>query len=202
MRLLRAYYYTEDSVSFPTIETHRLKLTSFSEDDSTALLSLFSDPDVVKYYDLDVLTQDAEALKLIALFNARFHSGEGIRWAIRLKETEQLIGTCGFNSWSAKMRSAVIGYDLQSKFWGLGLATEAITEIINAAFTHKLQCSDINRIQADTVLGNSASESLLRRIGFKEEGIRRQSGYWKGQFHDLKCFGLLRSEFSSTRQEA
>lgn len=26
------------------------------------------------------------------------------------------------------------------------------------------------------------------------KGTRRQSGFWKGQFHDLKCFGLLSSE--------
>ena len=181
---------------FPTLETKRLKLTSLNEDDSEAILSLFSEPDVVKYYDLDVLTQTSEAVKLISLLNTRFQSGEGVRWAIRLKETGQLIGTCGFNSWLPNMRSAVIGYDLQSKYWGLGLATEAIQEIIGAAFKGKLHCSDINRIQADTVLGNVASESLLRRVGFKEEGIRRQSGYWKGQFHDLKCFGLLRSEYS------
>ncbi|TMP77223.1 N-acetyltransferase, partial [Pseudoalteromonas phenolica] len=31
--------------------------------------------------------------------------------------------------------------------------------------------------------------------GFREEGIRRASGYWKGDFHDLKCFGLIKPEF-------
>lgn len=49
--------------------------------------------------------------------------------------------------------------------------------------------------QADTIPGNSASESLLRRLGFKEEGLRRECGYWKNKFHDLKCFGLLRTEY-------
>lgn len=35
-------------------------------------------------------------------------------------------------------------------------------------------------------------------LGFVEEGLRRQSGYWKGNYHDLKCFGLLRAEFRNT----
>jgi len=47
----------------------------------------------------------------------------------------------------------------------------------------------------DTVPGNKASEALLLNVGFKEEGLRRESGYWKNQFHDLKCFGLIKSEY-------
>lgn len=32
--------------------------------------------------------------------------------------------------------------------------------------------------------------------GFKEEGIRRECAYLKGEYDDMKCFGLIRSEFS------
>jgi ribosomal-protein-alanine N-acetyltransferase len=83
-------------------------------------------------------------------------------------------------------------------FWGNGYATEAVRAIIRAAFSGKLPCGPLNRIQADTVPGNHASEALLRRLGFKEEGLRRESGYWKNAFHDLKCYGLLRSEFNES----
>ncbi|WP_042153559.1 hypothetical protein, partial [Pseudoalteromonas sp. '520P1 No. 412'] len=44
-------------------------------------------------------------------------------------------------------------------------------------------------------IGNAASESVLKKLGFKEEGIRRSSGFWKKEFHDLKCFGLIKPEF-------
>ncbi len=43
--------------------------------------------------------------------------------------------------------------------------------------------------------GNFASEAVLSKVGFKEEGLLRESGYWKGRYHDLKCFGLIRSEY-------
>ena len=94
------------------------------------------------------------------------------------------------------MHNAIIGYDLLPMLWGKGYATEAIRTIIQAAFAGDLPCGLLNRIQADTVLGNDASEALLLRLGFKEEGIRRESGYWKNAYHNLKCFGLLRSEFN------
>lgn len=96
------------------------------------------------------------------------------------------------------MRNAVIGYDLHPEFWRHGYSSEAVRAIIAAGFAGTLPCGELHRIQADTIPGNSASEALLRRLGFKEEGLRRESGYWKNKFHDLKCFGLLRSEFSAT----
>ncbi len=181
---------------FPVLKTNRLTLDKLSKEDSYSIFELFSNNSVVKYYDLEAFTEHSQANNLIELFNARFDKNLGIRWAIRLKETNQLIGTCGFNTWSPKMQNAVIGYDLLPKFWGNGYTTEAVHRIIKSAFIGELPCGELNRIQGDTVPGNSASELLLLKVGFKEEGIRRQSGYWKNQFHDLKCFGLIKSEYN------
>ena len=138
----------------------------------------------------------SQATSLINFFNLRFDESTGIRWAIRLKETNLLLGTCGFNTWNPKMKNAVIGYDLFPSFWGNGYTTEAVHEIIKAAFLGKLSCGKLNRIQADTIPGNTASESVLLKIGFQEEGLRRESGFRKNQFHDLKCYGLIRSEYN------
>lgn len=183
-------------MDFPDLETPRLKLTNLSPNDSKALLNVFSDKDVVKFYDIDVYDSEEQALKLIEFFNSRFLDAVGIRWAIRLKDTGKLIGTCGFNSWNKKMKNAGIGYELSSEHWGYGYATEALNKIINTAFLNELPFGELHRIQGDTMLGNGASESVLLKLGFKEEGIRRSSGYWKNEYHDLKCFGLLKPEFN------
>jgi ribosomal-protein-alanine N-acetyltransferase len=94
------------------------------------------------------------------------------------------------------MKSSVIGYDISRDFWGKGYATEALREIIKLAFSGGLPCGVLNRIQGDTVPGNSASEAVLIKLGFKQEGLLRESGHWKGHFHDLKCFGLIKSEYN------
>jgi ribosomal-protein-alanine N-acetyltransferase len=170
-------------------------LTQLSTDDSPALLTIFSDKEVIKFYDIDVYHCQAQSLKLIEFFNSRFTEGIGIRWAIRIKDTGQLIGTCGFNSWNRKMKNAGIGYELSSMHWGQGYATEALHKVIDSAFSNQLPFGELYRIQADTMQGNAASELVLKKLGFKEEGIRRASGYWNSEFHDLKCFGLLKPEF-------
>ncbi|WP_448555835.1 GNAT family N-acetyltransferase [Thalassotalea montiporae] len=183
-------------MNFPQLATERLLLTQLTQDDAAAILELFSNPQVIEYYDLSEFTEISQATDLISFFHKRFTDSTGIRWGIRLKQSNQLVGTCGFNSWSPAMKNAVIGYDLNPKFWRQGLAFEAVQAIVKAAFAGELACGAIHRIQADTVPGNYASEALLERLGFKLEGIRRESGYWNGQFHDLKCFGLLATEYS------
>ena len=182
-------------MSFPEFETQRLRLTMLTVDDASDLFTLFSDESVVKYYDLEAFNDVSQAENLIQFFNNRFNENSGMRWAIRLKDDDCFIGTCGFNSWSIKMKNAVIGYDLLPKCWGKGYVTEAVNEIVSAAFLDKLPCGTLNRIQADTGPGNAASESVLLKLGFKEEGLRRQSGYWKNQFHELKCYGLIKSDY-------
>lgn len=189
-------------MKFPELTTDRLKLVRLTDDDVEDVFTLFSDEKVIKYYDLGALTQVPQALSLINFFNSRYDSNTGIRWGIRLKESNRLIGTCGFNSWSLKMKSAEIGYDLSPGFWGYGYATEAVSAVLNAAFSGHLPCGKLNRIQADTIPRNDASESLLLKLGFIEEGLRRESGYWKNTFHDLKCFGLLESEYAKRQLAA
>ena len=185
-------------MEFPEIETNRLVLTEIKPDDAAAIYELFSNKLVVEYYDLEAFIAVEQARELISMLRSRYETSTGIRWAIRLKNSGNVIGTCGFNSWSSKMKNAVIGYDLIPGSWGNGYASEAVRAIVLAAFDGKLPCGALNRIQADTVPGNNTSEALLRRLGFKEEGLRHQSGFWKNAFHDLKCFGLLKSEFNAT----
>jgi [ribosomal protein S5]-alanine N-acetyltransferase len=183
---------------FPQLQTSRLLLTEIHLTDAPDVLELFSNERVVEYYDLAAFTGLHEAQQLIQRFRDRYEANLGIRWALRLKSSNKLVGTCGFNSWSPSMKNAVVGYDLNEPFWGNGFVSEALTEIIGCAFAGKLSCGDLNRIQADTVPGNVRSERVLTRIGFKEEGLRRESGYWKGTYHELKCYGLLRREFVSS----
>ncbi len=42
---------------------------------------------------------------------------------------------------------------------------------------------------------NIASTQLLHKLGFHEEGIRREYGFWGDTFHDLTLFSLLKREY-------
>ena len=79
-------------MQFPELETSRLKLTKLIDEDASSVFEIFSDESVMEYYDLEAFKELKQAITLIDFFNSRFTENSGIRWAIRLKETNQLIG--------------------------------------------------------------------------------------------------------------
>jgi len=52
----------------------------------------------------------------------------------------------------------------------------------------------LRRIDAQVVGGNAASAAVLRRLGFRGEGTRREAVLDRGTFVDLLEFGLLASD--------
>jgi ribosomal-protein-alanine N-acetyltransferase len=69
--------------------------------------------------------------------------------------------------------------------------TEALTAVLNFGFKRL----DLNRIEALVKPDNDASLGLLRKLGFREEGLLRQYGYWHGRYHDLAIYSILKSEW-------
>lgn len=176
----------------PRLETERLVLREIVRSDAEAMFELFGDPEVTRYNDVDTLHELREAGELIDFVQDRFSHKAGMRWAITLKTQEaKLIGTCGFNAWQRYNNCAEIGYDLMRRCWGQGIMTEALGAMIRFGFENMA----LNRIEADVTIGNDGSARVLQKLGFVEEGILRQRGYWKGKYHDLRFFSLLRADY-------
>lgn len=178
-------------VQFPAIETPRLVLRELREGDADAVFTLFRDPAVTRYHDLDTFTEIAQAREVIARVRRRFAERTGIRWAITRRDEDVVIGTGGFNRWNMGDRYASLGYELARSAWGQGIMTEAAGAMVGFAFARL----GMNRIEAETMLDNTASMRVLAKLGFQEEGILRQRYYWKGAHHDLRMFALLRREY-------
>lgn len=181
--------------SMPQLLSDRLWLREIDpESDLAALYALFADERVALATDTGPFTEMAQAEEVMEWFGAIFRARQGLRWAISLREGDgSLIGTCGFNIWTRRNNSAEIGYDLMPRHWGKGIATEALQRMIAWGFVNL----DLNRIQADVMIGNDASARVLTKLGFTPEGIQRQGGFWRGEYHDLRYFGLLREEWAS-----
>ncbi len=174
--------------SFPRLETPRLLLRQMTSQDAEAVFGIFSDERVVEYYDLDPFTSLDQAIQLIQRQHDRFRRGQGIRWGLAQKTADTIIGTCGL-SLKSEYRGEV-GYDLARAYWRQGFMTEALREVVRFGF----ETLGLNRIQAHVMLGNTASDRLLDELGFQEEGLLHEYAFFKGQFHDLKRFSILRSD--------
>ena len=74
--------------------------------------------------------------------------------------------------------------------------TEALVAMIGYSYGSDFPFG-LNRIRALTELDNVASKELLRKLGFVEEGILRDYGYWKDQYHDVLCYSMLRRDWKT-----
>ena len=175
------------------LTTERLKLRAVEVGDAQAIYAIFSDNEVTKYYDLESFTSLEQAESFIARMRERFEQEQGIRWAIVEQSSGNLVGTCGFNVWHSRNNSTVLGYDLNRSAWGKGYATEAVGAIVDYVFSQAFN-REINRIQALTIPENVASEKVLTKLGFVEEGLLRQYGFWKNTYHNMNSFSLLASD--------
>ncbi|HML06235.1 MAG TPA: GNAT family protein [Methanobacterium sp.] len=176
---------------FPEIYTERLYLRKISINDAETLFRFWSDPEVTKNLNVATFKNIEQAFSLIRLLNSLYSSKEGIRWVITIRKTNEIIGTCGYNSWIKKSSRGEIGYELGKKYWGNGYGTEAIAEIINYGFKKM----NLNRIEAFTVPEATSSINLLKKLGFKKEGLLREYGYWNRKYHDENIYSLLKNDW-------
>ncbi|MBN3875681.1 MULTISPECIES: GNAT family N-acetyltransferase [unclassified Nostoc] len=184
--------------SFPQLETERLLLRETSLQDAEATFAVLSDPSVTQFHDLDTFTSIKEAMSTTGYAYAvierrakRFELGNGIRWGIVYKQDNILIGSCGF-TWNPQEHAAEVGYELASTFWRQGIMTEAVDTILQFGF----QKMGLRFVVAQVMLENIASKKLLEKLGFHSQGVQKQYGFFKGQYHDLEQFVLKNKKLS------
>ncbi len=177
---------------FPRLETKRLVLRQMTMDDLDFYFKHFSIKEIEEGSGYPAPKDLGAAREEVQRFIVDlFENGLGYRWGIAKRGEDDLIGTCGYYLWNREARKAVIGYDLEPDYWGQGIMTEALAEIIRFGFKDM----NLNRVQVSTAPWNERSMRLIQRLGFKREGILRDNFIFKGRFQDDVMFSLLRREW-------
>ena len=107
-------------------------------------------------------------------------------------------GTIGFNNTDRVNEMTEIGYWLTSEMTGKGIIHKCCLELIRLAF----EKMGMNRIVIRCALGNSSSEKIASRLGFRYEGIERSGERFNDLFLDLKVFSLLKREFPLSQEQS
>jgi len=115
----------------------------------------------------------------------------GARQYVVLTRAHSLIGRVGLTEMDMAARSAELGYMLRTDFEGQGLMTEAA----RALLAHTLGPGGLHRIAAYADEENTASQRLLRRLGFQQEGTVRQVVHHPEHgWRNHQVYGLLEGE--------
>lgn len=100
----------------------------------------------------------------------------------------QLTGLIGLHPASDVYRgTAELGYWLGEPYWGQGLATAAVAQVIPIGFEQL----KLRRIYASVYEHNHASMRVLEKNGFQREGVARAAVLKNGQVLDEVRYGLV-----------
>lgn len=150
------------------IETERLILRPWRDDDAAALFKYASDPEVGPPAGWPVHTSVTNSLDVIRTV---FSVPE--TYAVVLKETGEPVGCCGIMPreadtaeeaafHSSDRREAEIGYWLGKPYWGRGLIPEAVTALLSRCFV-ELKLDAVWCVYYD---GNDKSKRVCEKCGF------------------------------------
>jgi ribosomal-protein-alanine N-acetyltransferase len=181
-----------DFSTFPTLITPRLNLREIVPSDAADLFSFSSDPEVQKYDSDPPMRELAEAEALIKTIRPHFEAKETITWGITLKGENRLIGFVGFYFWGNATYKTDLGYTLARPYWRRGIATETVRALLQFGF----DTMHLHRVNVDTRMDNIASVRLMQKLGFTQEGVRRECILNDdGTFQNWGLFGMLESEY-------
>lgn len=174
------------------LETERLVLREFVEDDWRSLYSFESLPEVARYQAYDAYDED----------KARWYVGRVIGdaaadprlvwdFAITRPGDDRMIGRCGFKRGASELRVAEMWAVLDPREQGQGLVTEAARALITFAFTDL----GLHRLYGDCDPRNTSSARLMERLGMRHEAHFVQNVFIKGEWCDSLIYAVLASEW-------
>lgn len=122
---------------------------------------------------------------------AEWQRGTGYSFLMFHGEDDALLGGVTLsNVRRGVAQSANLGYWVGERFARQGYMTEGLTAALDFAFERLA----LHRIEAACLPGNLASQALLRKIGFQEEGYSRQYLRINGRWQDHRVFAVLQGD--------
>ncbi|MGZ4756191.1 MAG: GNAT family N-acetyltransferase [Acidimicrobiia bacterium] len=152
--------------ALPELETDRLRLRQWRDDDLEAYAAVCADPDVMRWLN-GPMSHDASAEQLDAFRQHWVDEGFGL-WCTTTKGSDECIGFIGLAvpRFLPEVLPAVeIGWRLARPSWGKGLATEGARATVDFAFGPL----GLDRIVSITIPENRSSWNVMEKLGMTLE---------------------------------
>jgi len=146
----------------PLIDTRRLILRPIETGDLEPIYKYARDPDHTRYMGWKTHQSPEDTKKFIDSVLQLYKIGEYYDWAITLKLSSQLIGTCGLSNLNRQKSFAEAGYIIDPDHLHQGYGFEALSAMIDFVFS----TLKLNRLYARIFKENQASITLAEKAGF------------------------------------
>jgi RimJ/RimL family protein N-acetyltransferase len=146
----------------PTLQTARLVLREWRDDDVAPFSVMSTNPLVMQY--LTKLPDESAIERWVDNVRAHFRlHGFGL-WAIEIPGIAPFVGFAGLTvvPYEAHFTPAIeVAWRLSPEYWRKGLVTEAATAALNVGF----RSLEFQEIVANAAINNSASIRVMERLG-------------------------------------
>ncbi len=178
---------------YPKLYTERLVLRAPKPSDVEDVYKICSDPYSCRYADWQPHNSKKETKDYISWLKrgARRDFKGSYTWFAELKSTKEVIATISITETDRSGFIATIGYTLSKAHQHQGFAFEAVSTLISYLFRERM----VKRVEAKVMVENTPSINLLRRLGFKNEGLIRKGAFCKTDCVDIYLFGLTVDDY-------
>jgi RimJ/RimL family protein N-acetyltransferase len=183
-------------MDFISLETPRLFIRPFRDNDLEALVAYRSDPEIEKYQMWQNYNHNQAKDLISSNKHHDFNQGGRFQLALEYKQNLTLIGDLYLRIDEDEKRLGEIGYTLSRPYQKQGLASEAVAALLVYCF----ETLKMHRLSATADPRNIPSLTLLERLGFRREGYFVKSLWFKGEWADDVTYGLLAEEFGKNKE--
>jgi ribosomal-protein-alanine N-acetyltransferase len=176
------------------LETKRLILRPYEEKDLPEYHRLMSDKANLYYLNditTDTLEESRKSLKEAVELN---NGGKVRRFCIALKESDKLIGGCGYDITAETPVGKVghIGWFIMPEYQNQGYVTEAAKKVLEFAFMR----DNCVRITTGCYRDNIPTQKVMAKVGFRKEAEKIKSKWHDGKMKDRLEFAINKDEYS------
>lgn len=169
----------------------KVYLRELRDDDLPLLVKWWNDPQAAALQTVVVRPQpESTIVEKYRAWSANKES-TGAWFSIVAQEDDGLVGGISLFGANAPNRAATLAISIGSEHWSRGLGTDALRVMVRYGF----QELGLNRIGLGVWAFNDRAIAAYRKVGFVEEGRRRQMTLHAGRFYDEVLMSILRSEW-------
>ncbi|AOZ92362.1 GNAT family N-acetyltransferase [Paenibacillus crassostreae] len=177
----------------PQLEGERIRLRRMRSTDAFSLFECWSRKEVREHSGIPELDSIEDAAEMIQFLNRLSLTEDGLRWGIVNKETDQWMGSCGYNFWQLEgAYRGEIGCELSNQYWGYGYMHESIDLLLHYGF----EVMGLHRIEALVDPQNERANRLFTAQKFQMEGYLRGYRHTAEGFHDVHIYSILNRDWT------
>jgi [ribosomal protein S5]-alanine N-acetyltransferase len=176
--------------SFPILKTPRLTLREIRVTDAPQIFAMRANGWVNQFIPRPSMQQVDAAESLADRTIQAYYNRQAIGWAGILRDNNEIIGTCGFNSIDIPNLHAEIGGEMATEFWGKNIAIEAVKVILFFG----LNSMNLHTIEAKVSPQNRGAIYVLEQLGFEKEAHYKDRIYFNNSFSDMAVYTLLKGK--------